>query len=259
VVPVTAIYQGNEDPWTLVDNYTGVEVNGVVGGRLDYAVGVNAGKVNGTFATDNVYGRVGFKVGGLRLDGEGSDGGEDALRPWAETALGVYAFGYQANARFDVGAGQQNDVANVLGVGARAQLGSAALDVGFYNERHNHGTDALGEVTARSWFGELSYVVYPWLVPALRVEGASLKPKGGSSASDLHLVPGVAFLIRPNFKLIAVGNWERANGFPSVGGSPEPWQGGASDFGPLQIGPPESGSSKRSEFESFGFFLMIAM
>jgi hypothetical protein len=260
VVPVTAIYQGDASPWTLVDNYTGAELNGVIGGRFDYALGLNAGKLNGTYATDNVYGRVGFKLGGLSLDGESSAGGEDSLRPWAETALGAYAFGYQANSRFTDGGGNaQTDVANVFGVGARGQLGSAELNVGFYSERHNHGTDLQDKVTAQVWFGELSYVAYPWMVPVLRVEGASLKPSGGTSVSDLHVVPGVAFLIRPNLKLVTVLNFESANGFPSVGDAPVAWQGGASAWGPMQIGPPSSGKSKSSEFESVGLFLAFAM
>ncbi len=264
-VPVTAIYQGNPDPWTLVDNYTGLEVNGVIGGVFDYAAGLNAGKTNRVSATDNFYGRVGFKVGGMRLDGEGSTGAADALRPWAEDALGVYAFGYQSNARLDTGATPPapvgNDVANVVGVGARGQLGSAELNAGWYQEAHNHALDDGGKVTAQVAFGELSYVVYPWLVPAVRVERVSLKPTGGTSASDLHVEPGVAFLIRPNVKLVAVFNYESASGFPTTGGGTTPvgWQGGASDWGTLLIAPPASGKTSLSEFESVGFFLGWAM
>jgi hypothetical protein len=150
-------------------------------------------------------------------------------------------------------------VANVLGAGARGQLGSTELDLGFYDERHDHGGDAQGKVTAQVWFGELSHVLFPWLVPVLRVEGASLRPAGGARVRDLHLVPGVATLIRPNVKLITVLNWERANGFPSVGGSPVAWQGGASDWGPMQIGPPTSGAATASDVQSIGFFLAFAM
>ena len=109
-------------------------------------------------------------------------------------------------------------------------------------------------------FAELSYVVYPWMVPAVRVERVSLKPSGGSSVSDLHVQPGVAFLIRPNIKLVATFDMESANGFPTLSdGSTTAWAGGASDWGPIQIGPPDSGKTKVSEFESIGFFLAWAM
>ena len=43
-VPVTAIYWGNSYSWTLVDNYNGLELNGMIAGRFDYAVGLNAGR-----------------------------------------------------------------------------------------------------------------------------------------------------------------------------------------------------------------------
>jgi hypothetical protein len=260
-VPVTAIYQNDTDPWTLVDNYTGVEVNGVLGGRFDYALGVNAGKQAVSASTDNVYGHLGFKLGGLSLDGESSAGGEDALRPWAEDSLGAYVFGYQANTRFDEGAGAVvgNDVATVYGGGVRGQLGSAELNVGYYNQANKRGGDAGAKVTASVAYGELSYVVYPWMIPAIRVTSATLKPQGGASVSDLHIAPGVAFAIRPNVKLVVVANFESASGFPSVAGAPVAWQGGAGNWIPLQIAPPASGKTKLSEFENVGLFLAWAM
>jgi hypothetical protein len=265
-VPVTGIYQGNPDSWTLVDNYTGVEVNGVIGGVFDYSAGINAGKTSRISATDNFYGHVGYKVGGMRLDGEGSTGAADAARPWAEDSFGIYAFGYQSNSRLDVGAVPPapvpNDVASLFGLGGRGQYGSAELNLGWYTENHNHGMDDGSKVTAQVAFGELSYIVYPWLVPALRIERVALKPAGGPSASDVHVIPGVAFLIRPNVKLVAVLNYESASGFPTlVGGTPGPvgWQGGASSWGPIQIAPPPSGKNSLSEFETIGVFLAWAL
>ena len=266
-VPVTGIYQGNPDPWTLVDNYTGLELNGVILGRIDYAVGLNAGKNHGINPTDNFYGRVGFKLGGMRLDGEGSSGATDPEHPWAETALGIYGFGYQSNSRLDTSAGAPfaSDTANVFGVGARGQYGSAELNVGWYSETHNHGTDTGDKVTANVLFTELSYVVFPWMVPALRVETVWLSPNGGPTVHDVHVQPGVAFLIRPNIKVVATFDWESAHGFPTttvgpVGGTPGPqsWTVGASCWGPIQIAPPASGNN-RSEFESIGIFLAWAM
>jgi hypothetical protein len=255
-VPVAGIYQTSSDPFTIADNYTGLEVNGVIEGRLEYSVGLNAGKTLGqTVTTDNFYGHVGYKIGGMRLDGEGSTGAQDPLHPWAEDALGVYAFGYQANSRLDTSpAGATNDVSNVFGLGLRGQHGSTELNVGWYNDAHNHGTDAGTKVTAQVLFAELSHVVYPWMVPAIRVERVSLKPSGSASVSDTHIMPGVAFAIRPNLKLVAVMNIEMADGFPSTGA----WQGG-SDWGPLLIAAPPSGKTKVTELESFGFFFAWAM
>jgi hypothetical protein len=269
-IGVTGVYLGDGDPWTLTQNYTGLEVNGVLGGMFDYAVGLNAGKHDRVTSADNYYGRIGVKVGGLPLDGEGASGAADAMKPWSETALGVYAFGYQANSRFSVPDPTStttppatvftNDVANVFGVGARGQLESAELNLGWYTENHNHGSAVQGKVTATVAYGELSYVLYPWLVPSVRVESITLKPDGESSVSDVHIAPGVAFLIRPNIKVVAVLNFESANGFP--GGAA--WSGGSADWAPMIIQPkdptaPDAATSKRSEFESVGVFLAWAM
>jgi hypothetical protein len=261
-VPVTAIYGTGPDAWSLTGNYTGLEANGVVAGRVDWALGLNSGTTDRIASTDNVYGRIGFKLGGMRLDGEGSSGAADALHPWAEDAVGAYLFGYQANSRFtDPGGTPHNDVANVVGLGARGQLGSAELNAAYYTERHNHGTDAFGKVDANVWFAELSYVLFPWMVPAVRVEGVSLKPTGGDSVSVLHVMPGIAFAIRPNVKLVTVANFERSNGFPSVGGAPAPWQGGAGDWSGIQIGPSsvDPTRTKISELQSIALFLAWAM
>jgi hypothetical protein len=266
-IPVTAIYWADSDPWTLVDNYNGLELNGIIAGRFDYAVGLNAGKIaHGIAPTDNFYGRLGFKIGGMRLDGEGSTGAIDPEKPWAETALGVFGFAYQSNSRFDTTAGAPvgSDTATTYGVGARGQLSSATLDIGWYTTSHNHGTDTGGQVTNQVLYSEFSYVVFPWMVPALRVEWATLSPEGGSSYNDVHVEPGIAFLIRPNIKVVATFDYESAHGFVTTTGGPltpggQPWQGGASSWGPLQVAPPASGSSARSEFESIGIYLAWAM
>ena len=266
-VPVTAIFWGDSDPWTLVDNYTGLELNGVIAGRIDYAVGLNAGKIaHGIAPTDNFYGRVGFKLGGMRLDGENSSETIDPEKPWAETALGVYGFAYQSNSRFDTTAGAPvaSDTANTYGLGVRGQLGSAELNAGWYTESHGHGTDTGGPVTSKVLFSEFSYVVFPWMVPAVRVETVWLTPEGGTTVHDLHIQPGIAFLIRPNIKVVAVFDYESARGFPTttagpLTAGPQAYQGGASSWGPLQIAPPASGEPNRSEFESIGIYLAWAM
>jgi hypothetical protein len=265
---------GNTSGWQLVDHYTGLELNGVVGGRLDYAVGLNAGSSGIAAPTEDFYGRVGFKLGGIRSDGEGSKGPEDTFKPWAETALHLYAFGYRSNTAIDpttVGDGTiflaTNDVATTWGVGGRAQLESLELNAGWYQDKHNHGTDVATEAKAKVLWGELSYVLFPWLVPAIRVENISLDSQDATGAarpnvSTWHVQPGVAFLIRPNLKLVAVANWERADGFPTSGaGDLLPWTGGASAQGPITIapGPGAAANSTSSEFESVGFFFAWAI
>ena len=261
---------GGGSGWQLVDSYTGLELNGVIAGRVDYAIGLNAGAsgLGVRFPTEDFYGRLGFKLGGMRLDGEGSTGPSDTFKPWAETALTLYGFGYRSNTFFDTTATPApvtgSDVATTFGFGARAQYESAELNVGWYRDYHNHASDAGTEATARVFFGELSYVIFPWLVPSLRVENISLDITGAPSVDAWHVMPGVAILIRPNVKVVVAANWEHANGFPSSLANPGTifaWQGGAGDNGAFTIapGPNATATTSSSELQTISFFLAWAM
>ncbi len=270
--PVTAIYSGSADPFVLVDNYTGVEANGVLAaGRGDYALGFNVGKNSlGTpYPNQSFYGHVGWKLGGMRLDGEGAQGPANAMKPWAETAVTVDVFGYHAVEHFagpgstPAAAVPARDTSNTVGAALRAQQGSAELDVGYYEQWHDHGTGDLLKVRAGVAYAEATYVVYPWLVPGIRLEDVMLRPTGLSTVSDLHLMPGVAFLVRPNLKLVLVGNVELGTGFPQdPTGAPLAWHGGSGDWGALVLDPTGTSAgpgTHRGELESLALLLAWAM
>jgi len=213
---LTAMYGSTSSSWNLLDHYNGIEVTGVVGGRFDYSIGVNAGANTDIRPSENAYAHLGFKLGGMRLDGEGDQAGSD--KPWAENALTVDVFGYRATSRY-VGAdtAPQDDRVWLVGGNLRAQWQSLELNAGFYQEWHDRalindtGDGTIGAV-AFAQYDELSYVVFPWLVPALRFEYLSVRPDGHDEVHDLRLMPGVAFLIRPNVKFVLVGQIELANG-----------------------------------------------
>jgi hypothetical protein len=264
-VPVTGLYGINTDPFVLVDDYSGVEVNGVAGGRFQYAAGLSNGKntFTASFNSENVYASAAYKFGGMRLDGEGDTGPRNPMQPWAEESITVHGFVYHSAEHFPTPgdtAAATSDTSLSVGGALRAMYGSAELDLGYYTQSHDHGTDTLGKVRGDALYGELSYVLYPWLVPALRVERVGLHPDGGAAVSDLHVMPALAFLIRPNVKFVLAGNMEFASGFPSPGGAPAAWSGGSGDTGELVIAPTGSDpGAKQSEFESLTFFLAWAM
>ena len=266
-LPVTGIYGLSTDPFVLVDDYTGVELNGVVQGRFQYAAGLTNGKntFSASFNSENTYASAGFKFGGMRLDGEGDTGPKDPMRPWAEESLTVHGFVYHSSEHFPtpgVATGSASSNASLsVGAGLRGLYGSAELDLGYYTQSNDHGTDTLGKVTGDVAYGELSYIVFPWFVPTIRVERMGLAPSGGSSVSDLHFMPAVAFLIRPNVKLVVAGNIEMANGFASPGGAGVAWAGGSGDSGALVITPkdPADPTASLSEFESLTFYLAFAL
>ncbi|HEX9241219.1 MAG TPA: hypothetical protein VF875_02130 [Anaeromyxobacter sp.] len=274
VVPVTGIYGLSGDPFILVDDYNGAEVNGVLGGHFSWSAGVSNGKNAFTtrFSSENVYGHVGWKLGGLRMDGEGVQGPANAMRPWAEDALTLDLFAYRS---VEHGGQPQPDptteVRNVsvtYGAAARGQLGSAELNVGAYLQDHDHGS--LGaiagdfpRVKADVEWAELSYVVFPWMVPAVRVERIGLMPNGAPDVNDVHVMPGIAFLLRANVKAVLVANFEFVNGFAQDPSSSTGlgWAGGNADWGNFVASPKDTANpgAKLNEVESIALFLAWAM
>ena len=244
--PVTALFGATSDSFNIGANYNFVEVNGVIGGRFIYNVGLTAGQHVDIRPTENYYGHIGVKFGGMRLDGEGSSGPADANHPWAETALTLDAFAYRSVSHFTpagaaAGEPPQQDPATTIGGDIRAQLGSLELNVGLYNESHDHAQmDGTG-ATALVQYNELSYIVFPWLVPAVRVEYIRLSPDNGSQVYDLRIIPGIAVLIRPNIKVTLVGQIENSNGAPPGGWAPingfiAPSMGTITEFEAITLG-----------------------
>ncbi|HEU4726848.1 MAG TPA: hypothetical protein VFT22_03135 [Kofleriaceae bacterium] len=222
----TALFGATAASWTLTDNFQTAELNGVVGdGKFDYSAGVTNGANDAIETPTNAYLHLGAKFGGVRLDGENNSSVPDPQKPWAETAVTVDAFYYHSKSAFSLpnpSPGEPDlpgsDVANVLGGAARAQSGSLELDAGLTYELHsNPGGD--GKVNVLSQFDELSYLVFPWLVPAIRFEYTHLAPDGGASVSDSRLAIGAAALVRPNIKLVLTGQLETASGAPPAGWS----------------------------------------
>jgi hypothetical protein len=249
---VTALYGATSASFTTLGQDNLVEVNGMAGGRFIYSVGVAAGANLDVRNAEDVYAHLGFKLGGMRLDGEGDTKGNPE-KPWAENALTVDAFGIRSSSRFQPAAAAAaipaptatpaalTDTTYVAGTNVRGQLGSFQLNAGFYYEWHDHATADGTGVYALVQYDELSYIVLPWLVPAVRIEYASLRPRGGSRINDVKIIPGIAALVRPNLKLTLVGQIEYADGAPdggwgNWGGFAAPAMGSITEFESLQLG-----------------------
>ncbi len=253
--------QGGTPSWNVLDHYNGLEATGVLGGRLDYSLGLNAGLSSTLHNSENVYAHAGYKFGGMRLDGEGKSD-TNPQRPWEETALTVEAFAYHAFGSVDytttdtTGASTTltlDDTTNGVGGGLRAQWGSLELNSGVYFEHHTHAVpDFVAGVGngADAWahYDELSYMIFNWLVPAVRFEYFSLSPTGGARQEMYRILPGVALTVIPNIKLVAVAVIEGATGNPPGGWGPV---GGS-------VAPPDATSSLGPEFEAVTLTAAIA-
>lgn len=265
-VPLTGIYGLSTDPFALTRHSIGFDVTGVLAGRFDYSVGIRTGgnDTETLFNSEDVFAHAGYKLGGMRLDGAGDTGPKDPMRPWAEDAVTLDVFVYHSREYFLTPPGDEpaiGDTALTIGGAVRGQLGSLELDVGAYDQKHDVGTAGLASVRADVEWVELSYVLYPWLVPALRVERIGLRPSDAPNVSDVHLMPGIAFLVRANVKAVLVANIEVARGFPAdASGAPRAWRGGNAGFGGfVASGDTSSLTGHLSEFESVSLFLAWAI
>ena len=255
---VTALNGATGATWNVFDHFNGVEVNGVLAGRLDYAAGLNAGSSDDIRSSENYYGHLGYKLGGMRLDGEGGGKVDNATRPWEEQAVTIDAFAYRSvnSATFanpDPASTAQVlvlDSATVFGGNLRVQLDSLELNAGVYWENHNHAAADGSGAKLIAPYGELSYIVEPWFVPAVRVEYSSFTPDGGATVDNVRIMPGIASAVRPNIKLVLSCDLESASGQPpggwgAVGGIASP-------------SPNSTSTSVGLEFENIQLFASIA-
>ncbi len=217
IVPLstTALYGATSESWNVTNAYNGVEVNGTISGRFDYSLGANVGSNIDAQNPNNVYAHIGYKIGGMPLDAEASSAPPDPMKPWAEKALTLNAFYYHSESHFTAADGNDlNDGIRTYGGGIRAQWGSWELNTGAYKEQHNTIVPGGAGVDALAQYNELSWVAYPWLVPAVRYEYLRLRPGFGPSVSDSRFILGAAILARANLKFTVTGWIESASGAP---------------------------------------------
>src|SRR5262249_51826344 len=67
---VTALYGATSESFSPLGEYNLIELNGMLKGRFIYSIGVNSGANIDVRNAENVYAHLGYKVGGMRLDGE---------------------------------------------------------------------------------------------------------------------------------------------------------------------------------------------
>lgn len=196
---------GGEKRQAVLASQAGVELWGVksikaTGGGLQYSVGALSGglgeaEVNGA---KDVYARVAYKYGGrgtgksledsytLKTDGN-----------WIDDSVRLGAFAYSGSwgedefdftrAGADIDAWYKN-----LNLYGSLVLGS---DDGVLDTGH------IGSVESTTWSVGADWVAYPWLIPTVRVEGASWDEPDGHAdekPSFTRVVPSLTVGLRPN-------------------------------------------------------------
>ncbi|MBI4420106.1 MAG: hypothetical protein HY560_04705, partial [Gemmatimonadetes bacterium] len=191
--------------------HSALDLNGLVTRRLYYGVGLAQGAGAGT--TDNnsrkdVYYKLRYKLGGLRLDGTYAPGAGPMLGgrgQLLDRSLILEHFGYLGAE--PVGEDRQ-DGHRSFGLSARVLYGRADLGIGYVWGRND---DPWGrgraDVRHSSVFGKAEYLIYPWLVGSFKFEVFDLAspigvPSGFTAArlDQTRLLPGFVFLVRQNIR-----------------------------------------------------------
>lgn len=188
-----------DSTFALEPSHVGLEATGVVAGRGVWAAGLVEG-VGLLNIPKDVYGRVAWKFGGMRLDGEPSDGELNLAdpAPWREWSVQVGAFGYLGQTNLGVpGVATQDDRVHMAGADLNAQLRDANLILAYTWARHRRPFLASPDEgrDVHQVMAQLDYVVFPWLVPVARFE---LRMENG--ALQERVVAGVYALIRANVR-----------------------------------------------------------
>ncbi|MFQ5680100.1 MAG: hypothetical protein ACE5HP_11660 [Gemmatimonadota bacterium] len=192
-----------------------VELNGLITPRLYYSFGVSQGSGNRT--TDNndhkdLYYKARYKLGGLRLDGRYDAGGTPVLGgrgQLLDRTLILEHFGYIGAQPV---AGERRDTHRSFGFSARGLYGPLDLGVGYvWGRNENPWGDRIdGELPFSSLFAKAEYLVFPWLITSLKMEGFDLDVpptvrESGLTRGDLdqtRILPGVIILARQNVRAV---------------------------------------------------------
>lgn len=195
-----------------------VEVNGLVGGRLSYGLGVSQGLQDGgtdANARKDLYYKLRYKVGGLDLAGRYDPGDEpdlDMPGQLLDHALVLEHFGYfGSEATDDAPQGGHR----AFGMGLRALLGRADLGAGWVVRDLDRPWPGLasGSLRATSAFARGEYLALPWVLASLKVErfdvSATDLPPGTSAlpapSEATRIVPGLVLLLRQNIRFVLEG------------------------------------------------------
>ncbi len=210
--------------WTIEETQKGLELNGMAAGRFGWSAGVVEG-FGPAHSDKDVYGHVTYKFGGMPLDGVvKSVKAESNTKPYIDNSLTLGLFGYAGTAAIGPdGAGLVQDSKFSM-LGGDFNLFYDRFNLfGGVGIRHDGQPYVDGRgigINTTVWFTELDVTVFPWLLPGIRYEswnGEALDPEtpGATlSYTDSQIVPGIAFLIRPNVKVTLRGVFSKleANG-----------------------------------------------
>jgi hypothetical protein len=218
--PLTIDYRASGD-WRPRDNQAGIEINGIFGHRMEYAVGMVNGQGNTVRDPDDrkdVFARVGFKLGGLGFDGEGAPVELKESDNWVDNALTVGAYTYWGSAKKTPSGrpAYENDF-NRFGFDVRAGLERLELNGGLISGEDKNPFGDAKKLKHTVYFGELDYIFFPWLIGVARVNHAASKLEDDDRDKYWEFNPNLTLLYRANVRFTIEGRF-RADEDRTIGG-----------------------------------------
>jgi len=209
--------------WRMRDLQSGLELNGILGHRFEYAAGIVNGEgvtvseANGSKSpSKDKYVRGAFKIGVMGFDGHGV--GLSETDNWRDDSVTIGAYFYTGTtlkAGESPGSTTENDFDRVGG-DFRGQLGGLDVMGGFMRGTDElDGTLATDDVDSSAWFIEPNYRFLPWLIGLVRFEKfkaecdtGGFDPETGACSSigsavlkeATRINPHLLILLRPNIR-----------------------------------------------------------
>ena len=163
--------------WRYRDRQAGIEFNGVLFDRLEYAAGLVNG--NGSVRDDNDakdwYYSLRVKLFGDTITMKDLRGELLIKDNWRDDSVTIGTHGYFGQTRLSANALRWHNHFMRFGVDVRAKYNRFELGGAFVwgNDDDPGGPRSTAfphDIDSNAWIAELSYIVYPWLIPTFRYE-----------------------------------------------------------------------------------------
>lgn len=189
-------FQNGMNPNSLNTPMSGIELWGIKdgknGGGLFYGVGITKAPSDSTTLDNstvgtNYYGRLSFKFGGLSLSGESGpvpQGGN-----WRDNHLRLGGFVYSGNSMI-------SDFVR-YGLDVRLQVQELDLLAGMMIGRDEFQIAPMSTVSFSAFFIEADYLIYPWVISALRLD-IGFTPDDALADDIYNLLLNLSTSLRPN-------------------------------------------------------------
>ena len=188
------------NPWMPEPNQTGLELSGVAIGRLGWDAGVVDNAAGVRYLRKDVYARVEYKFGGMRLDGLEA---EATGAPWSERSLLIGASVYTGRAAIE---GTHDDDFLRVGADLHATFDDLLLDVVAVREHHDQPTADLNKPMQMDLLlAELTWMAHPVFFPTARFELSRLDHSAQIDTGWLGSLL-VTAVVRPNVVLRVEGD-----------------------------------------------------